>query len=62
MYVCSHTFFTFRSSLVEISGTKYSLQNVVVLDSGLLPQFGDIIINDVHQPFLLCEKLRVVVT
>lgn len=60
MYVCSHTFFTFRSSWVEISGTKYSLQNVVVLDSGLLPQFGiirDIIINDVHQPFLVCEKL-----
>ena len=49
-----------RTSWVEISGTKYTLQNVVVLDCDLLPQFGiihDIIINDVHQPFLVCEKL-----
>ena len=49
-----------RTSWVEISGTKYTLQNVVVLDCDLLPQFGiihDIILNDVHQPFLVCEKL-----
>lgn len=53
-------FHTYRSSWVEISGTKYSIQNVVVLDCGLLPQFGiihDIIINDVHQPILVCETL-----
>ena len=50
----------YRSSWVETSGTKYSLQNVVVLECGLLPQFGiihDIVINDVHQVFFVCEKL-----
>lgn len=33
--------------------------NVVVLDSSLLPEFGIIhdVLNDVHQPFLVCEKL-----
>ena len=38
----------------------YSLQNVVVLDSDLLPQFGiihDIVVTDVYQPLLVCEKL-----
>lgn len=38
---------------------KYSIQNVVGLDCGLL-QFGiihDIFINDVHQPILVCKTL-----
>lgn len=51
---------TCRSSWVEISGTKYGLQNVVVLDCTLLPQFGiihDIIVDNIHQPFFVCEKL-----
>jgi len=48
----------YRSSWVEICGTKYSRCNVV-LDSSLLPVFGNIhdVLNDVHQPLLVCEKL-----
>ena len=48
-----------RTSWVEISGTKYSLQNIVILDCSILPAFGIIedIISDAHQPFLVCKKL-----
>ena len=50
----------YRASWVEICGTKYSQQDVVTLDGGLLPEFGiihDVIISDVHEPFFVCEIL-----
>ena len=39
---------------------KYSQRSVVILACGLVPQFGmihDIVLDDLQQPFLVCEKL-----
>lgn len=49
-----------RASWVEISGTKYSHKNVVVIDCNILPVFGviqDIILNDTYQALFVCKKL-----
>ena len=54
---------TCRSSWVEISGKKYSRQGVVILNCGVLPLFGvihDVIMNDVHQPYLVCKQLSTI--
>ena len=50
----------YRSPWAEVGGTKYCQHRGVVLDCGLVPKFGiihDIILNDLEQPFLVCEKL-----
>lgn len=50
----------YRSPWVEICGTRYGQQSIVVLDCALTPEFGiihDIVLDSLHQPFLVCEKL-----
>lgn len=53
-------FYTCRVSWIEISGTKYNRESVVILESNLLPEFGiiiDIICNS-DQYYFVCKHLH----
>lgn len=54
------TLCTCRSPWVEVCGTRYSRQSVVVLNCVLVPEFGviqDIVLDDLQQPLFVCKKL-----
>lgn len=45
---------------MEICGTCYCRQSVVVLNCVLVPEFGlihHIVLDDLHQPYLVCEEM-----